>query len=122
MTRRAIPPSVCSPGSLSTPVVLLQRYPYRDQGAFSRPALYLQVAAEQRDPLLHAGEPDPLAGTFRAAHLPPVETFSVIPHLKLDLLSHKVQVYMDPCSIGVFAHVRQRLLRDPVERRLDGGR
>src|SRR5215211_6504364 len=122
MMRRAVPPSVCGPGSLSTLPFLLQRHPYRDQGAFSRPALYLQVAAEQRDPLFHAGEPDPLAGTFRAAHLPPVETITVIPNLKLDLLSHKVQVYMDPCTLGVFAHVRQRLLRDPVERRLDGGR
>src|SRR5215211_4536369 len=111
--------------SLSTVNVLpgaFERYARHDEGAAPRPAQDLKRAAEQGDPLLHARDADPLSGAARADHLGCAEPSSAISHPQTHLLPQATDAKAHARSIRVFAHVRQRLLDDPLERGLQRGR
>src|SRR5829696_2259633 len=88
-----------------------ERHSYDDKGSCPLTAQDLERAAEQRDPLLHACDTDPLSRTTSANHLGPAEALSVIPHPQTNLPSQAPEAQVHACSISVLAHVRQRLQR-----------
>src|SRR5215203_6298229 len=99
-----------------------ERYARHDEGPAPGTAQNLESAAEQRGPLLHAREADSLSGAARADHLGFAEPSSAVSHPQTHLLSQATNGQAHARSIRVFAHVRQRLLDDPVERGLQRGR
>src|SRR5215213_7690807 len=99
-----------------------ERYTRHDEGSAPGAAKYLERATEQRDPLLHARDADPLSGTASTDHLDFAEPFSAVSHPKTHLLPQATDAQTHARSIRVFARVRQRLLGYTVERGLERGR
>src|SRR5215204_1181575 len=103
-------------------IYLDQAYLRHHFGAFSRPAVDLQVAAQQCHPLTHVGEtqrlarPTPVGDPLRVEARPP------IPHLRANRVVQAPEC--DPYTGGgsMLVDVGESLLCDPEKHRLDLGR
>src|SRR5215211_2731347 len=103
------------------PIRLRQRDLRHHGGASAGLAADLKLAAEQRDPLPHAGEPHPLPRAAHSRCRARVEPAPVVPNLQAYALPAPYQRDLGPGGCGVLARVGERLVGDPVERGLDVG-
>src|SRR5215211_2922519 len=93
---------------------------YRCASAWFAPDL--QLAAQQCDPLPHAGEAHSLDRTLLSQYLRRVESSPLIPHLKAYLRPLQPQCDAHRSGLGVPLHVIEGFLCDPEERDLYIGR
>src|SRR5919112_2831562 len=103
-------PLIAAPSRIALPRQRDLRHHHSAGPGFARD---LKAAPEQRDPLLHAGEADPLARVgllpcpLRGEPAPPVAD------LEAEGLAVAPERDVHPLRLRVLAHVRQRLLGDP---------
>src|SRR5215213_11334241 len=103
-------------------IYLDQAYLRHHLGAFSRPAVNFQGAAQQCHPLTHAGETQTLARSTPVGDPLRVEARPPIPHLQTNRVVQAPEC--DPYTGGgsMLVDVGESLLCDPEKRRLDLGR
>src|ERR671910_1168026 len=89
-----------------------ERCARHDEGSAPRTAQNLERAAEQRGPLLHTGDANPLSWAVRPDHPGRAKPSSAIPHPQTHLLPQATDAQAHARSIRVFAHISQRLKDD----------
>ena len=84
-------------------------------------AMHGKLTAEQRHPLLHAGDAHALARALATNRTNPLKAPAPVAHFQADPVRAISETKLDALRVSVLAHVAERLLRDPVQCRLDLG-
>src|SRR5215211_6145597 len=103
-------------------IYLDQAYLRHHFGAFSRPAVNFQGAAQQCHPLTHAGETQTLARSTPVGDPLRVEARPPIPHLQANRVVQAPECDPHPGGGCMLVDVGEGLLCDPEKRCLDLGR
>ena len=91
-------------------------------GASSWFAMELEAAPEQGNSLPHAGETDPLSRPFPVRYFVGAKATAPVPDLEANGPIQALERELNPGRGGMFANVGESFLRDPIERRFNGGR
>src|ERR1700683_3284255 len=95
------------------------RYPYVHRGASPHTRMNCEPRADQMGPLAHAGEPlGPVVGGI--GPVLDIETDSVVLHQESQPLFLEIESNRNPVGCGMSFDIRERLLGDAKQCKLDG--